>query len=98
MNAFFTFDLFMIYIPECKQQLRTMKWYLQTRRYCTLLIWAVVFLLSESHAIINDLDVTLHGFMLQIIYATVFRVKWLDNLALHAQLIYYLFLVNTLFC
>ena len=25
MNAFFSFDLFMIYIPECKQQLRTMK-------------------------------------------------------------------------
>jgi hypothetical protein len=25
INAFFTFDLFMVYIPECKQQLRTMK-------------------------------------------------------------------------
>jgi hypothetical protein len=25
MNAFFSFDLFMIYIPEYKQQLRTMK-------------------------------------------------------------------------
>jgi len=25
MNAFFTFDIFMVYIPECKQQLRTMK-------------------------------------------------------------------------
>jgi hypothetical protein len=25
MNAFFSFDLFMVYIPECKQQLRTMK-------------------------------------------------------------------------
>jgi len=24
MNAFFSFDLFMVYIPECKQQLRTM--------------------------------------------------------------------------
>jgi hypothetical protein len=34
-------------------------------------IWAVVLLLSESHAIINDLDVILHGFMLQIIYTTV---------------------------
>ena len=25
MNALFSFDLFMVYIPECKQQLRTMK-------------------------------------------------------------------------
>ena len=25
MNAYFSFDLFMVYIPECKQQLRTMK-------------------------------------------------------------------------
>ena len=27
MNAFFSFDLFLVYIPECKQQLRTMKIY-----------------------------------------------------------------------
>ena len=25
MNAFFSCDLFMVYIPECKQQLKTMK-------------------------------------------------------------------------
>ena len=25
MNAFFSFDLFMVYVPECTQQLRTMK-------------------------------------------------------------------------
>jgi len=25
MNAFFSFDLFMVYIPESKQELRTMK-------------------------------------------------------------------------
>jgi hypothetical protein len=25
MDAFFSFDLFMAYIPECKKQLRTMK-------------------------------------------------------------------------
>jgi len=25
MNAVFSFDLFMVYISECKQQLRTMK-------------------------------------------------------------------------
>jgi hypothetical protein len=38
-------------------------------------MWAVVLLLSESRTIINDLDVILHGFLLQIIYTTVFRVK-----------------------
>jgi len=25
MNAFFSFDLFVVYIPECEQQQRTMK-------------------------------------------------------------------------
>ena len=25
INALFSFDCFMVYIPECKQQLRTMK-------------------------------------------------------------------------
>jgi hypothetical protein len=25
-NVFFSFDIFMVYIPECKQQLRTMKY------------------------------------------------------------------------
>ena len=25
MNELFSFDLFMVYIPECKQQLRTLK-------------------------------------------------------------------------
>jgi len=29
MNAFFSFDLFMVYIPECKQQLITVKQYTQ---------------------------------------------------------------------
>ena len=43
-------------------------------------IHAVVLLLSESRTIINDLDVILHGFMLQIIYTTVFRDKWLNIL------------------
>jgi len=31
MNANFSIDLFMVYIPECKQQLRTMKYYTQIR-------------------------------------------------------------------
>ena len=55
-------------------------------RYCTLYIWAVVLLLTESRVIINDLDVILHGLMLQIIYTTNFRAKRLHNLVLHIQL------------
>jgi hypothetical protein len=57
-------------------------------RYSTLEICAVVLLLSESRAIINDLDVILHGFMLQVIYTTVFRVtvKRLSNLRLRVRL------------
>jgi hypothetical protein len=55
-------------------------------RYCTLKIWAVVLLLSESRAIINDLHMILHSFMLQIIYTTVFRVKRLSNRTLLVQL------------
>lgn len=31
MNALFPFDLFMVYIPECIQQLRTTKYYTQIR-------------------------------------------------------------------
>jgi hypothetical protein len=50
-------------------------------------IWAVVSLLSESCEIINELDVILHGFMLQIIYTTVFRVKRFNNLTLHIRLL-----------
>ena len=64
----------MVYIQECKQQPRTITIVFvffiihADTRHCTLLIWAVVFLLSESSAIINNLDVILHGFILQIIY------------------------------
>ena len=51
-------------------------------RYCTLYIWLVVVLLSdhESRAIINDQDVILHGFMLEIIHSTDFPVKRFYNL------------------
>jgi hypothetical protein len=49
----------------------------------TVAYWDVV---SESHAIINDLDVILHGFMLQFIHTTVFRVKQLNNLKLRVRL------------
>jgi hypothetical protein len=43
--------------------------------YCTLYIWAVDVLPSESYVIINDLDVIFHGFILKIIYTMVFEVK-----------------------
>jgi hypothetical protein len=46
-TAFFSFDLFVVYIPECKQQLIT-DIINADARYCTLEIWAVVLLLSES--------------------------------------------------
>jgi len=38
-------------------------------------------LLSESRAIIDDLSVILHGFMLQIIYTTVSELNGLNNLS-----------------
>ena len=74
MNAFFSFDLFVVYLPECKQQLIT-DIINADARYCTLEIWAVVLLLSESCAVINDQNVILHGFLLQIIYTKFFWVK-----------------------
>jgi len=36
MNTFFSFDLFMVYLSEFKQQLRTMKIIHADTRYCTL--------------------------------------------------------------
>jgi hypothetical protein len=45
-----------------------------------------VLLLAENRAIINKLDVILHGFMSQIIYTIVFRIKWLNNLMFHVRL------------
>ena len=71
MNAFFSFDLFMVYIPECKQQ--NYQIIHPYTRYFTLKILAVILLLSESRAIINDLDEISHGFMLQIIYTMPYR-------------------------
>jgi len=41
-----------------------MKEYTQIRDIAQ--IWVAVLLLSESRAIINDLDLVLHGFMLQL--------------------------------
>jgi hypothetical protein len=57
---------------------------MQIRDIAHFEIYAVVSLLCE---IINDLDVILHGFMLHIIYTTVFRVKRFNNLTLHIRLL-----------
>jgi hypothetical protein len=69
MNALFFFDVFMAYIPYTATAKNYEIIHADTK-YCTLLHWDVVVLLSESPAIINDLDVIMHGFMLQIIYTT----------------------------
>ena len=45
-------------------------------------LFVVVLLLTDSSTIINDLDVILHGFMLQIINTMVFWIKRLNNLTL----------------
>ena len=36
----------------------------------------------------RDLDVMLHGFMLQITYTMVFRLEQLKNIMLHVRLFY----------
>ena len=85
MNALFSFDLVMVYIPEFKQHLKLCY---NTCGYEILYTcWAVVLLLPERRAIINDLDVILQGFVLQIIYTTVFRVKHLNNLTPRVRLL-----------
>jgi hypothetical protein len=55
-------------------------------RYCTLYFRPVGLLLLETRAIITDLDVILHVFMLQIIYTTVLRVNQSSNLSFHVRL------------
>ena len=38
MNAFFSFDLLMVYIPECKQPANNYEIIYSDTRYCTLYI------------------------------------------------------------
>jgi hypothetical protein len=66
MNAFFSFDLYLVYIPECKQQLRTMKIYTPIPDIGHFKSGLYIYYSQESRVIINDLYVILHGFMLQI--------------------------------
>jgi hypothetical protein len=51
-------------------------------------IGLLLTLLSESRAIINDLGVILHGFMLPIFYTTVLLVKRLNNITLKEGVLY----------
>jgi hypothetical protein len=72
MNELFSFDLFDGLYTRIVSTAKNNEIIHADARYSTLSIWAVVLLLSKSRAIINDLHVILHGFMLQIIYTTVF--------------------------
>ena len=47
MNALLSFDLFMVYIPECKKQLRTMKYYKQIRDIAQLNLGCCFIILRE---------------------------------------------------
>ena len=71
----------MVCIPECKQQLRNMKYYKQFRDIAHFKS-GLYFITIREPCNNNDIDVILHGFMLQIIYTMVFRVKRLNNLML----------------
>ena len=71
MNASFPFDLFMVYTPECRKQLRTMKYLQADTRYCIFYIWAVVLLLSESRGYCS----ILHGFILYTTVSSELNVK-----------------------
>ena len=86
MNAFFSFDLFMVYIPECNQQVRLWN---NTCRY-----WEILHNLNLgcSFIILRELcnnqwpryDIAwLH---VANLYTTVFWVKHLSNLTLYVRL------------
>jgi hypothetical protein len=79
MYCFLFICLWFIY-QNARNSYKNYEIILADTKYCTLYIWAVDVLLSESRAIINDLDMILHGFMLQIIYTTDFRGKGLNTL------------------
>jgi uncharacterized protein (UPF0262 family) len=70
MNALFSFDLF---YGLYTRMLTTAKNY-EITHADTAHFGAVVLLLSESRAIINDLYLILHCYVLQIIYTTFFRL------------------------
>ena len=65
MNAFFSFDLFMVYIniSECKQHLYRYEILHTLNLGCN-------FMTLRESARINGLDVMLDGFMLQIMYTS----------------------------
>ena len=67
MHSFPILLWFTMYIPECKQQLKTIKYYTHIQDMVHFKS-GLSFCYSQ-----RDLDVILHGFMLQIIYTTVFE-------------------------
>jgi len=74
MHPFLLIFLWFIYQNISNSQ----KLWNNTHRYeilYTLYLGCNVLVLLERRAIINDLDVILHGFMLQIIYTTFFELN-----------------------
>jgi hypothetical protein len=80
--VFFSFGVFLAYTPECKNVSNSYELWNNTLRYEIL----HTLNLSCSFYIINDIDVILHGLMVEIIYTTVFRVKMLNKIALVIRL------------
>ena len=81
--SFYHLDIFFFFLPNVTIKRKYNDKYRHTRDrlfglcyilpiYSSDAMLNVVLLLSGSRAIINDVDVILHGFMLHIIYTTVF--------------------------
>ena len=67
-NAFFTFHLFVVYIPKCKQQLRTMKYYTQIRDIAQLEYLCCMFTTLRERYNNKQPRCDITWLMLQIIY------------------------------
>jgi hypothetical protein len=78
INAFFSFDFFMVYIPECKQQLSNYEIMHAYEILHTLNVDCSFITLREScnNQRPTNVDEILNGFMLQIILTTSV-VQWL---------------------
>jgi hypothetical protein len=86
MNAVFSFELITVYVPECKQLLRTMKWYTQILDIAHFRYRPYVITPREPSNNQRPRCDIAWRFMLQILYTTGFRVKRLINLTLHVRL------------
>ena len=86
MNAFFSFDIFMVCIQNVS---KSQELWNNTRRYemlHTLNLGCSFITLREPCNNLRPIDVILHGFMSQFIYTTVFWDKRLNNLKLRVRL------------